>query len=183
MKYFDTLTQGALEALVNRGVDPDSLLYCLKCDMNGEGLYYDTYLTFDSKNLYIVSGYDRLVSDKKKFHTVFDFKEYNEYSMEQLKELYVDRYRHTCRLMGKMKAEDGASKEREVQIKTDDTALESINREENRPEGEKVWLSRFSAGFSEKAEQTILLWRKTAPSVPSAGRNTPTPTENSAPTA
>ena len=150
MKYFDTLTQGALEALVNRGVDPDSLLYCLKCDMNGEGLYYDTYLTFDSKNLYIVSGYDRLVSDKKKFHTVFDFKEYNEYSMEQLKELYVDRYRHTCRLMGKMKAEDGASKEREVQIKTDDTALESINREETDPRAKRYGSAVFRRDFPKR---------------------------------
>lgn len=167
MKYFDTLTKGAEEALINRGVDPDGLLYCLKCDMNGEGLYYDTYLTFDSKNLYIISGYDRLVSDKKKYRTVFDFKEYKEYSMEQLKELYVDRYRHTCRLMGKMKAEgeetsekketseknENLEKTQKSQGETNENAPKENNKEENVPEGEKVWLSRFSSGFSEKAEQ------------------------------
>ena len=155
MKYFDTLTEGALKALTDRGVDPDGLLYCLKCDMNGEGLYYDTYLTFDSKNLYIISGYDRLVSDKKKFRTVFDFKEYKEYGMEELKELYVDRYRHTCRLMGKMKAEgeDALEEVKEEAKKLAEEKGQEPPKDEDRPEGEKVWLSRFSSGFSEKAEQ------------------------------
>lgn len=102
MKYFDTLTEGAAEALRVRGIDTERLLYCLKCDMNNEGLYYDTYLVFDSENLYTVSGYDRLIRDKKKYRSEFEFKEYAEYKMTELKELYVDRYRHTCRLMGKL---------------------------------------------------------------------------------
>ena len=126
MKYFDTLTEGVKEALENRGVDTEKLLYCLKCDMNGEGLYYDTYLVFDEKSLYSVSGYDRMVQEKKKYRTEFEFKEYAEYKMTELKELYVDRYRHTCRLMGKLE----------------------INGQEA-----KACISRFSSGFSEKTEQ------------------------------
>lgn len=126
MKYFDTLTQGVKEALVVRGVDTEKLLYCLKCDMNNEGLYYDTYIVFDSENLYLVSGYDRMVRDKKNYSTEFEFKEYSEYKMTELKELYVDRYRHTCRLMGR------------------------IGEGENE---KKVCISRFSSGFSEKTEQ------------------------------
>ena len=108
MKYFDTLTEGVKEALENRGVDTEKLLYCLKCDMNGEGLYYDTYLVFDEKSLYSVSGYDRMVQEKKKYRTEFEFKEYAEYKMTELKELYVDRYRHTCRLMGKLEINGGS---------------------------------------------------------------------------
>lgn len=126
MKYFDTLTDGVKQALTERGVNTDKLLYCLKCDMNNEGLYYDTYLTFDDENLYIIGGYDRMVQDKKKYRTEFEFKEYSEYAMKELKELYVDRYRHTCRVMGKLE----------------------INGQES-----KVCLSRFSSGFSEKTEQ------------------------------
>lgn len=126
MKYFDTLTEGVKEALSVRGVDAEKLLYCLKCDMNNEGLYYDTYLVFDSETLYSVSGYDRMVREKKNYRTEFEFKEYKEYKMTELKELYVDRYRHTCRLMGK------------------------FGEGENE---EKVCISRFSSGFSEKTEQ------------------------------
>jgi ATP-binding cassette subfamily B protein len=126
MKYFDTLTEGVKEALSVRGVDAEKLLYCLKCDMNNEGLYYDTYLVFDSETLYSVSGYDRMVREKKNYRTEFEFREYKEYKMTELKELYVDRYRHTCRLMGKFG--EGAKEE-------------------------KVCISRFSSGFSEKTEQ------------------------------
>ncbi len=126
MKYFDTLTEGVGEALSARGVDAEKLLYCLKCDMNNEGLYYDTYLVFDSEALYSVSGYDRMIREKKNYRNEFEFKEYKEYKMTELKELYVDRYRHTCRLMGK------------------------FGEGENE---EKVCISRFSSGFSEKTEQ------------------------------
>lgn len=126
MKYFDTLTEGVKEALSNRGVDIDSLLYCLKCDMDGDGMYYDTYLAFNDKELYIASGYDRMVQDKKKYRSEFEFKDYKEYSLSELKELYVDRYRHTCRLMGKLGEGD---------------------------KEQKVCISRFSSGFSEKTEQ------------------------------
>lgn len=127
MKYFDTLTQGAEQALTDRGVDLDSLLYCIKCDMDYEGMYYDTYVVFDSEKLYILSGYDRQIREKKKIRYEFDFRDYNEYSLSDIYELYVDRYRHTCRLMGKQKGCDSSDKH--------------------------ICISRFSSGFSEKAEQ------------------------------
>ena len=59
-----------------RAVDTDKLLYCVKADMDGEGCYYDTYITFDNKTLYLLSGYDRLVKNKKTFDTQFDFKDF-----------------------------------------------------------------------------------------------------------
>lgn len=128
MKHFDILTQGAEQALTDRAVNTEKLLYCIKCDMDSEGLYYDTYVTFDGEHLYTLSGYDRQIREKKTFRSEFDFRGYGEYDMKELTELYVDRYRHTCRLMGKKK--QGDCKEQQ-----------------------HICISRFSAGFSEKAEQ------------------------------
>ena len=91
--------------------------------MDGEGCYYDTYITFDNKTLYLLSGYDRLVKNKKTFDTQFDLKDFSEYPMEEIEKLYVDRYQFTARLMAKMT--DGTEKQ----------------------------LAMFSGGFSEKFEQ------------------------------
>lgn len=138
MKYFDILTSGAADALRKRGVDTDKLLYCFKCDMDGDGMFYDSYVTFDSERLYVVSGYDRTVYDKKKrgkakYGEAFDFESYAEYEMTEITELYVDRYRHTCRLMGKS-------------VKGEDL---------------DVCVGRFSGGFSEKAERFCVRYTKT----------------------
>ena len=123
MKYFDKLSAAVQAAFSVRAVDTDKLLYCVKADMDGEGCYYDTYITFDNKTLYLLSGYDRLVKNKKTFDTQFDFKDFSEYPMEEIEKLYVDRYQFTARLMAKMT--DGTEKQ----------------------------LAMFSGGFSEKFEQ------------------------------
>ena len=123
MKYFDKLSAAVQAAFSVRAVDTDKLLYCVKADMDGEGCYYDTYITFDNKTLYLLSGYDRLVKNKKTFDTRFDFKDFSEYPMEEIEKLYVDRYQFTARLMARMT--DGTEKQ----------------------------LAMFSGGFSEKFEQ------------------------------
>ena len=66
MKYFDKLSAAVQAAFSVRAVDTDKLLYCVKADMDGEGCYYDTYITFDNKTLYLLSGYDRLVKNKRR---------------------------------------------------------------------------------------------------------------------
>ena len=96
MKYFDKLSAAVQAAFSVRAVDTDKLLYCVKADMDGEGCYYDTYITFDNKTLYLLSGYDRLVKNKKTFDTQFDFKDFSEYPMEEIEKLYVDRYQFTA---------------------------------------------------------------------------------------
>ncbi|MFR2154273.1 MAG: hypothetical protein ACLS48_06005 [[Eubacterium] siraeum] len=85
MKYFDKLSAAVQAAFSVRAVDTDKLLYCVKADMDGEGCYYDTYITFDNKTLYLLSGYDRLVKNKKTCDTQFDFKDFSEYPMEEIK--------------------------------------------------------------------------------------------------
>lgn len=123
MKYFDKLTPAVEEAFIKRAVDTEKLLYCVKADMDSEGCYYDVYITFDEKSLYMMSGYDRLVRNKKTYDSQFDFKDFCEFDNTDIEELYVDRYQFTARLMAKMK--DGDSRQ----------------------------LALFSGGFSEKFEQ------------------------------
>lgn len=167
MKYFDKLSAAVQAAFSVRAVDTDKLLYCVKADMDGEGCYYDTYITFDNKTLYLLSGYDRLVKNKKTFDTQFDFKDFSEYPMEEIEKLYVDRYQFTARLMAKMT--DGTEKQ----------------------------LAMFSGGFSENSSSSAAVMklskRAKRPTIPhlmtrrcivrSATENIPTRTEPSARTA
>ena len=132
MKFFDTLSEGAVKALADRGVDAEHLLYCVKCDMDGEGNFYDTYLTFDGEGLYCVSGTDRVVRKGKRYGSEFTFEAYREYKLSEITELYVDRYRHTARLMGKYRKN---------------------NQDDPDEEQREEVIARFSVGFSEKAEQ------------------------------
>ena len=56
MKFFDIIPELVMTELLKRGVMTDELLYCVKADMDGEGGYYDTYITFTKHSLYIISG-------------------------------------------------------------------------------------------------------------------------------
>ncbi len=123
IKYFDKLTDAVQEAFAARAVDTDRLKYCVKADMDSDGCYFDVYITYDDEKLYILSGYDRLVRNKKTFDSAFDFKDYAEYDIKDIERLYVDRYQYTCRLIAKM------------------------------TDGRELPIGRFSGGFSEKFEQ------------------------------
>lgn len=123
MEFFDKLGPCVEQAFAARAVDINKLLYCVKADMDFEGRFIDGYITFDEENLHIITGYDRLVKNKKSFNSDFDFVQYNYYKMSELKELYVDRYQYTARLMAK-----------------------DLNDKE-------ITIARFSVGFGEKFEQ------------------------------
>ena len=51
MKFFDIIPELVMTELLKRGVMTDELLYCVKADMDGEGGYYDTYITFTKHSL------------------------------------------------------------------------------------------------------------------------------------
>lgn len=120
------MSEGVQKALSDRAVDVEKLKYCVKCDMDAQGMFLDTYLAFDGENLYAVSGYDRIAKNKKDFKNTFDFSAYSEYKMSELYEIYVERYRYSACIMGKTKEND----------------TEKI-----------ITICRFSIGFSEKVEQ------------------------------
>ena len=123
MKYFDKLSADVESAFGCRGVNTESLKYCVKADLDGEGCYYDVYIAFDGENLYMLSGYDRLKKKGKHYDTGFDFKEFAEYPVKDIERLSVDRYTYTSRLMARF------------------------------ADGKEMPLARFSAGYGEKFEQ------------------------------
>ena len=102
MKYFDKLTDSVSEAFASRAVDVEKLKYCVKADLDFEGCYYDVYITYDEEKLYLLSGYDRLITKRRKSESGFDFKDFNEISVTDIEKLYVDRYQYASRLMAKM---------------------------------------------------------------------------------
>lgn len=111
MKYFDTLPDKVSDELHKRGVSIDKLLYCVKADLDGAGMYYDVYITFSKKTLYIISGYEiyqkepQSLFGRKKHHNPLDFlsdyqvEGFVEYEISDIKNIYVDRYQNTARLM------------------------------------------------------------------------------------
>lgn len=123
MKYFDKLTDSVSEAFASRAVDVDKLKYCVKADLDSDGCYYDVYITFDEEKLYLLSGYDRLITKKRKTESGFDFKDFTEIPVTDIEKLYVDRYQYASRFMAKM------------------------------TDGSERCIARFSAGFGEKFEQ------------------------------
>ena len=127
MKYFDVLQNEISTELEKRGVQVDELLYCVKADLDGEGCYYDVYITFTKEKVCVISGYElygRAKNNKKRsVLTGFETKEYSEYELCEIKRMYVDRYQHTARLMIE---------------KTD---------------GQEFSVARFSLGFSDKFEK------------------------------
>ena len=66
MKYFDKLTDSVSEAFSNRAVDIEKLKYCVKADLDHDGCYYDVYITYDEEKLYLLSGYDKLITKRRK---------------------------------------------------------------------------------------------------------------------
>ncbi len=101
MQYFVTLPDAVQTALADRGVELDTLLYAVKADLDGDGCYVDTYLTFDPQNLYIVKGYERFVKQKrsKQLGSVFDFVDYDELPLASIEKAYVDRLVNSGRLL------------------------------------------------------------------------------------
>lgn len=124
------------DELFKRGVQVDDLLYCVKADLDGEGMYYDVYITFTKETLYVISGYEKYDKEPKtsfrrtRIHDPLDFlsdyqvEDFNEYELSNIKNIYVDRYQNTARFM----IEDSKS-DREFLI------------------------AQFSVGFSDKFEK------------------------------
>lgn len=119
MKFFDVLPELIAEQLANRGVNTDELLYCVKADLDSEGCYNDVYVTFDKKQLYIISGYEEYKQPtdtqmllnkltpktfKKKVKSVreliaYKVEGYQEYDISQIKKMYVERHQNSAQLM------------------------------------------------------------------------------------
>ncbi len=103
MEFFDVLPRAAEEELLKRGVMTDELLYCVKADLDGEGCFFDVYITFTAETISVLSGYEiyRKMTrrEKKQKLESFEVHGYEEYSISDVEKMYVDRYVNTARLM------------------------------------------------------------------------------------
>ena len=95
MKYFDILPASVTDELVKRGVSADKLLYCVRADLDGDGRYYDTYVTFDSESLHLICGYEVYEKPdrrtRKRNLPTFKFESYNSIALETIDKIYLDR--------------------------------------------------------------------------------------------
>lgn len=127
MKFFDVLPQLAENELLKRGVMTDELLYCVKADLDGEGGYVDVYITFTKDTLCILRGYEEYGKikrgQKRKNLVSFTVSGYDEYPIDSIEEMFVDRYANSARLMIKDKS------------------------------GKEFPIARFSLGFADKFEK------------------------------
>jgi len=103
LKYFDILPSGVIDELVKRGVIADELLYCVRADLDGEGRYYDTYITFDSGTLHIISGYEVYEKHNRRTRKPilprFKFEDYSSVDLATIDKIYLDRGQYTARMM------------------------------------------------------------------------------------
>ncbi|MGN1416437.1 MAG: ATP-binding cassette domain-containing protein [Oscillospiraceae bacterium] len=127
MEFFDVLPRAAEEELLKRGVMTDELLYCVKADLDGEGCFFDVYITFTTETISVLSGYEiygkMTRRDKRQKLESFEVHGYEEYSISDVEKMYVDRYVNTARLM----------------------ILDKNGRD--------LPIARFSSGFSDKFEK------------------------------
>lgn len=143
MKYFDILPVPVEDELIKRGVSTNQLLYCVKADLDGEGCYYDVYLTFTKETLYMISGYETYGKMKKKADKArlmnYKVEAYSEIPIEKIEDMYIDRHQNTARLIIK-----------ELEQKDDQK-----DEEKNKEKGvEKEYaIARFSLGYADKFEK------------------------------
>lgn len=169
MKYFDVLPELVKDRLSERGVCVDDLLYCVKADLDGDGCYYDVYVTFTPETVYIISGYEEYKEKSRSERRLtksfripemieYKVKDYSEYPISDIKYAYIDRHQNSARLVLAM------MKEGEVE----ETVPLPQETEEN---GEKqdfsgfgfggsydstrrnIPVARFSLGYAEKFEK------------------------------
>ncbi len=127
MEYFDVMPELVETELTKRGVSADKLMYCVKADLDAEGCYIDVYITFTPETLSVISGYEEYgkLKRKEKRPALMTFKTsgYEEFQLDDIKSVYVDRYANAARLM-----------------------LVPA-------QGEEFPIARFSLGFSDKFEK------------------------------
>ncbi len=122
MKHFDTLPAPVADELYKRGVMTDQLLYCVKADLDGEGKFFDVYITFTQNNLYVISGYEEYKEEttidklseraeklpliKKFFKTTpireiisYKVEDFSEFEISKIKNIFVDRHQNSARLI------------------------------------------------------------------------------------
>lgn len=127
MKYFDLIPHCVEEEFIKCGTAPESLLYCVKADLDGEGCYVDVYIAFTQDTLHIMSGVEDVQFRRRKMKkdelSTFTRDNYSYIELSEIKRVYVDRSQYTARFM-----------------------VEYEN-------GDELPIARFSSGYADKFEK------------------------------
>ena len=182
MKYFDALPQLVSNELEKRGVITDRLLYCVKADLDGEGKYYDVYVTFTSDTLYVISGYEeyRQISGKEKlqekardipvvksfFKTApvremvsYKVVDFSEYDIAKIKNIFVDRNQNSARLIIAMLKDGEVEEQPKPDNEQENADVEDFGMKfgwfglSYEHDRDNIQIARFSIGYCEKFER------------------------------
>ncbi len=99
MKFFVKMPDSVQAALRARGVLQDSLLYCVKADLDAQGQYLDVYLAFDRESLHCISGLERPPAKKSRGGVSFTVQDYSYYPLDTIQSLDVVRQVYAAQLV------------------------------------------------------------------------------------
>ncbi|MBQ8393388.1 MAG: ATP-binding cassette domain-containing protein [Clostridia bacterium] len=102
MLEIDKIPTCVLDYAYGKGVDVENIFLSLRCDMNSEHTYCDTYLMATSDTLYIIWGSEGLVSRqnpvKGGLDVIWNEGGYSEYKLSSLKDFKVEELLSGARL-------------------------------------------------------------------------------------
>ncbi len=90
------------------GLDTDGLIFCCSGDMNNDGEFRDSWLSFDKKGLYIAAGtqtVDKSKNKRKKLETTYTVENIQSIPIEDIESLATERYVSSGRLTAGMNGE------------------------------------------------------------------------------
>lgn len=101
MRFFTKLPEEVEAILLQRGANPDELLYCIKADLDGEGRYLDLYLTFDHSTLYLIKGLGGIerVRSNGYLRPTFQFQDYEEVPLSSISKASMERLVNSGRMV------------------------------------------------------------------------------------
>lgn len=103
MRYFAELPNDVEFILKSHHVDLKRLLYAVKADLDRDGAFAGTYLTFDSERLYLISGVTKADENGS---LSFVLEVFADYPLAEIEEVRIERLAHTARLIAVISSQD-----------------------------------------------------------------------------
>ncbi len=111
MLLTDRIPDHVYDSLRKEGVDTDKIMIATYCDMNRAHVFCDTYVVVTANSIYVISGtvaIDGAGHNKKQIDRVWNETLFEEYSVENIKELKLEEMQSSARLTAKLESGDYA---------------------------------------------------------------------------
>ena len=109
MLEIDKIPRHVVEYACQKGIDIENIYLTLRCDMNSDHAYCDTYLMSTNDTLYVLWGSDSLVSRenpaKGGLDILWNEGGFEEYKLSSLKDFKVEELLSGARLTAKDESE------------------------------------------------------------------------------